>query len=136
LLDDESYVIEARALFAAHGLGQIRLIAPFTIYYEIPSTLLGAVRTGRLTIEGAERSVDVFHRMSFPIIGFDRATLASLNRDAILVAHRVGCSVYDGTFLALAERLDTQVVVADDKFYNRVKDKTQRVVQLQNIELP
>jgi predicted nucleic acid-binding protein len=136
LLDDESHVTEARALFAAHGLAQIRLIAPFTIYYEIPSALLGAVRTGRLTIEGAERSIDVFHRLSLPIIGFDRSSLAGLNRDAILVAYRVGCSVYDGTFLALAERLDTQVVVADDKFYNRVKDKTDRVVQLQKFQLP
>ena len=112
------------------------MIAPFTIYYEIPSTLLGAVRTGRIGFEGATRSLDVFHRLSFPIVGLDRPTLTGLNRDALLIAHDVGCSVYDATFLALAERLDTRVVVADDKFYNRVKDKTSRVVQLEKIELP
>ena len=136
MLDDESLVKEARALFAAHGIGEIRLIAPFTIYYEIPSTLLGAVRTGRISIETEVQSVEVFHRLALPIIGFDRATLASLNRDAMLTAHRVGCSVYDGTFLALSERLDTQVIVADDRFFTRVRDKTERVVPLKRFVLP
>jgi predicted nucleic acid-binding protein len=45
-----------------------------------------------------------------------------LNRLAFVLAVEIGSSHYDGLFLALAIRLDGQVVTADKTFYNTIKN--------------
>ena len=44
-----------------------------------------------------------------------------LNRLAFVLAMEIGASHYDGLFLALAIRLDGQVVTADKKFHDKIK---------------
>ena len=44
-----------------------------------------------------------------------------LNAPALVLALDVGCSHYDGLFLALAIRLDGQVVTADRPFYDKIR---------------
>jgi predicted nucleic acid-binding protein len=86
--------------------------------------------------EDARLALDVFHRLDLPIIGAQLSSVGSLNRDAFEVAHRLGCSFFDATFIALADRLDTQVLTADERLYERVKDKTNRLLWISEFQLP
>lgn len=84
----------------------------------------------------ARHAVDAFHGMDIPIVGAELTSISSLNRDAYGVAERLGCSFYDSIFIALAERLDTQVLTAEKKLYDRIKDKTTRLLWLPDLQLP
>ena len=112
------------------------MVAPFAIYYELPSTLLGASRRSRIDRNDAQNALDAFLSLDIPIVGADLQSIASLDRDAYVVAERFGCSFYDAIFIALAEGLDTQVLTAEKNLYDRLKDTTSRLLWLANLQLP
>lgn len=90
-----------------HLDGELRLVAPDLIVYEVANALRHHPRVG------ADRWADHIGDLFALEIGLEPATDLSI-RAAIDVAFRRGLSVHDAAYLAVAERLDTVVYTADD----------------------
>jgi predicted nucleic acid-binding protein len=123
-LSDEDHVEAAIALFEAQSRSEVLLVAPFTLYYELPAALLKAVRTRRITNDDARIALDLFFRLPLRIAGGNRKTAADISHAAYDLASSLGCSYYDATFLGLARTLGTHVVTAEDKAYRTFSGRT------------
>ena len=49
-------------------------------------------------------------------------------KDAVDVALRYHCSIYDAVFLTLAEALEAPLITADARFYNSLRDRVSNIV--------
>jgi predicted nucleic acid-binding protein len=112
-LPDEEYAVESDTLLTAFSLGQIVLIAPQHIYYEVSNALRTAVHRGRLAAPRAHQAMLEFLELNIPsVIG---TQLIVRGWDA---AMRYGCALYDGLYVALSELLDAPLVHADERLRN------------------
>jgi predicted nucleic acid-binding protein len=134
-LRDEKFVDKADALFRAHVNEEIRLVAPFAIYYEFPASVLNAVREGRLDDRSAVGALRLFFDLDMPIIGGTRESAARISQAAYRLASTLGCSYYDGVFLGLAQLLGTVVVSADDKLQRNIGSRTPLFVWIEDYAL-
>ncbi len=92
--------------------GQIRLVVPAHLRYEIPSAVRNAVRVRCLSAAGRVTIDDCF---SWRIPTVDDDVLIALGYDLSL---RFGCSLHDEVYLALAESLDCLLAFADRRLRN------------------
>ena len=97
----------ALSLRESHVNGEIRLISPDLMVYEVANALRYHPRTGMDRL--AEHIGDLFTLD----IGFDPTSETSMIA-AIHSAFRLGLSIYDASYISLAERLDTVVYTADE----------------------
>ncbi len=97
---------EALALRDAHVRGDIILAAPTLIVYELSNALRYDPRIGSRLL--AEHVGDLFDLQ----IRLDDPTEDGL-AEAIDVAYRTGVTVYDASYVALAERLDWPLITVD-----------------------
>ncbi|MEA2515831.1 MAG: hypothetical protein QOJ59_5320, partial [Thermomicrobiales bacterium] len=86
----------------------IDLVAPGCVRYEVPSAIRKTLRTRRLTTDEARASIQAFLDLRLPTIDEDELILA-----AYQFTLRIGCSLYDGMYLALAEGLGCPLIDAD-----------------------
>ena len=100
----------ALALRESHVNGDIRLVAPDLMVYEVANALRYHPRAGMDRL--AEHIGDLFALD----IGFDPTSETSMIA-AIHSAFRLGLSIYDASYISLAERLDTVVYTADESLY-------------------
>ena len=56
------------------------------------------------------------------VIAVEAVSMRGLLPDAHALALRTGITVYDATYLALAVRLETQVITGDDRVARRLAD--------------
>ena len=90
-----------------HVNGELRLVAPELLVYEVANALRYHPRIG------SERWADHIADLFALDVGFDPASETSM-REAVETAFRLGLSVSDSTYVALAERLDVILYTADD----------------------
>jgi len=90
-----------------HLDGEVRLVAPDLLVYEVANALRYHPRIG------AEPWADHIGDLFALDIGFDPASEPSM-RATIGAAFRYGLSIYDAAYIALAERLDTVLYTADE----------------------
>jgi predicted nucleic acid-binding protein len=76
-------------------------------FTEVANALLGYVRAGALNLEDATTALRALASLPFRLHGPELAPAA------LGVAIDLGLSAYDGTYAALAESLDAQLVTAD-----------------------
>jgi len=119
-------------LFAAHANEEIRLVAPFAIYYELPASLLKAVREGRLDDRSAVGALQLFLDLDLPIVGGTKESAARISQAAFRLAATLGCSYYDGVFLGLVQLLGTVAVSADDKLQRNLGSRTPLFVWIED----
>lgn len=93
-LKDEEYTDIAEAIVDRYVAGAVDLIAPQFILYEVPSTILAAVRRRRLAAERGYQAIREFFGLHIPIVG-DDATLQSMIDASYAFAQGVGCKIYD-----------------------------------------
>jgi predicted nucleic acid-binding protein len=124
---DEPYSPEARRLLAPEWV----LVAPDLLFAEVGSALWKRIRRGELTVDEA-RAV---------LIGLDRMALEvhpgrPLAAAAVEIASRLGRTVYDALYLALAVARRCRVVTADRRFYGAVSSTSlgSRVRWVEDIE--
>ena len=103
-----------------HVSGELRLVAPDLLVYEVANALRYHPRVG------SERWSDHIEDLFALDIGFDPASETSM-QGAVEAAFRLGVSVYDATYVALAERLDTAVYTADDHLLRAAGDRGQHI---------
>ncbi len=120
-LEDEEAVAEALALrddFLLHG--RINLAAPSLLVYELTNGMLTATRQGRLTRDQAEEGLANLLAVGVRLMAADPSRIFSLS-----LLWKI--SAYDGTYLATAEKLDSEVWTGDRAFFTACRKKGSRV---------
>ncbi|TLZ53598.1 MAG: type II toxin-antitoxin system VapC family toxin [Methanobacteriota archaeon] len=96
----------ARSLREAHEDGRVLLAAPILLVYEVLNALRYESRIGAdAAIAAARDLIDLQ-------IALDPAS-PDLLADAVRLAYRTGLTMYDASYLALAERLGCPLYSAD-----------------------
>ncbi len=116
-LADEDHSDLAQELLRRYRVGEVSLIAPEHIHYEVFNALTVAsrLRRPRLKQQEAVVATDEFLRLAIPTVTDD-----ALLRAARTLTYQYGCSFYDSLYLALAERLNRPLITADQKFFNLI----------------
>ncbi len=95
--------------------GPHEFVAPDLLFAETANTIWKKVRRGELTAEHGQRLVADIGR-----IAVDSIPSRLLAEDAHALAHATGRTVYDSLYLALAVRLDTRMITADERLVSAV----------------
>jgi predicted nucleic acid-binding protein len=99
-----------RLLSAAH-----EYFSPDLLFPEVGNTIWKKVRRGELTVaQGGQLVADI------PSIAVETVSTRGLLIDAHALAVTTGLTVYDSMYLALAVRLQTQAITADDRLSRSV----------------
>jgi predicted nucleic acid-binding protein len=85
-------------------------LAPDLLFPEAGNAIWKKVRRGELTAEEAQRLI-----ADLSTVAVDTIATRGLLADAYALATATGQTVYDATYLALAVRLETQLITADDR---------------------
>ena len=120
-LDDEQAVPQAVALrddFLLHG--RVSLAAPFLLVFELTNGILTATRQGRLSRDQAEEGLTLLLAAGIRFLAVDAARVLSLSI-------RWKLSAYDGAYLSLADKLNSEVWTGDRAFYTACRGKASRV---------
>jgi len=91
--------------------------APDLLFPEIGNTVWKKVRRGELSPDEGQRLAT-----DLSVIAVEAVSMRGLLPDAHALALRTGITVYDATYLALAVRLETQVITGDDRLARRLAD--------------
>jgi predicted nucleic acid-binding protein len=124
LIVDASVVIKWHVV-ETHTDAALRLLrddvpalhVPDLMFPEVGNILWKKVRRGDLTEEEARR---IGHLVAAAPLEVHPS--APLLEAALEIAVRTGRTVYDSLYVALAVRMDSRVVTADEKLYNALKD--------------
>lgn len=123
---DEEGQVAAQSLIRAYVQGEVPLLAPTLLPYEVTNALLQAIRRGRLTLAKGQEVLRVFQDLGIP-------TAEAPWARALELAYTYNCSAYDGAYLALAEERGTQLVTGDRRLYNAVRDHLPWVLMLEEV---
>jgi predicted nucleic acid-binding protein len=85
-------------------------VAPDLLFAETANTIWKKIRRGELTPEDGPRLVGDIGR-----IAVETVACRALAEDAHALANATGRTVYDAMYVALAVRLDTRLMTADDR---------------------
>jgi predicted nucleic acid-binding protein len=85
-------------------------VAPDLLFAETANTVWKKIRRGELTSARGRQLVEDIGR-----IAVDTIPCRALAEDAHAMANATGRSVYDSLYLALAIRLNTSMITADDR---------------------
>ncbi len=110
----------ALSLRESHVNGDLRLVSPDLMVYEVANALRYHPRAGSDRL--AEHIGDLFALD----IGLDPTSETSMIA-AIHSAFRFGLSIYDASYISLAERLDTVVYTADETMLRAAGSRGQHI---------
>jgi predicted nucleic acid-binding protein len=96
----------ARRLLA----GTHQFVAPDLLFAEVANTVWKKVRRRELTAADGRRLIE-----DLDGIAVEAVPCRALAADAFVIADASGRTVYDSMYLALAVRLDTQMLTADNR---------------------
>ncbi len=117
-LKDEDDVDKATLLLTHFAQGQVEIVAPDHIRYEVPAAITRATRgrTPRITPRQGPEAIEEF--LALALRTFDPGQLAI---PAYLLVHQYGCSFYDALYLALAQKFSLHLITADAGFYQTIR---------------
>ncbi len=134
-LKDEDLVAEARRLEQQYRLQRIQLVAGFPLFYELPSTLLRAVRKGRIAADDARFAVELFLQLPLDIVELSGQVLRQFVSRAYELAETYSTSYYDALFVVTSEFTNLPLVTADKQLFAAYRSDFD-VVWLGDLQLP
>ncbi len=116
-LTDEQDVEQARLLLSRFAQGEVDLVAPQQILYEVPSAITVSTlgREPRLTQQDGQEAINDFLSIQLPTISDDQLII-----QAYRLVHQFTIAFYDALYLALAHRLNYKFITADSRLYRRI----------------
>jgi predicted nucleic acid-binding protein len=105
----------AQDLIRDHVTGQIELVAPNLLLYEVTNAVVQARRRQRISDEQAEDILSSFERLGIALRPVDWQRMLPL-------AIRFDRSAYDAAYLALAGATGQPLVTGDLRMYNAVHE--------------
>lgn len=117
-LRDEELATEALAVLTRFVNGDLALLAPDHLRYEVASTLTVATLGARPRLQRpiAERAIAQFLSLGIETIGTN-----AVIRAAFPLVRQYGVAFYDALYLALSLDLGIPLITADRRFYQRVR---------------
>jgi len=113
---DEVHGENALALLYEYVAGRLEILAPSLATYEVMNGLVIAGRRARFEEDAIATSIDSF--MSLGIRFYDVSLFAD---KLIYYSLRYDRSVYDASYLSLADQEGVDMITADQRLYNSVK---------------
>jgi len=117
-LTDEEWGQEAISILEQHVAGDVVLLAPTILPYEVLNALLVAEKMGRTAENVTEEAFYGFVELEInfldPFIDYS---------DTLYFARTFRRSVYDASYISLAKKNNVSFVTGDKRLYNAVKDK-------------
>ncbi len=117
-LTDEQDVDKATLLLIRFAQGQMEIVAPGHIRYEVPAAITRATRgrTPRITRQQGQEALQEF--LGLGLRTFDPGQLVL---PAYQLVHQYGCSFYDALYLALAQQFSLTLITADAGFFQTIR---------------
>lgn len=117
---------QAQVLLRDHAAGKEQLKAPALILFETANAVWQAERRGRISSAQADEILQAAAGMEIEL--YDMSWGESLP-----LARQFQRTAYDAAYMALAYRLDEELVTADERLYNAVHPKLSWVKRLGNL---
>jgi len=113
---DEAHGAQALALLQQCAARELEILAPALLTYELMNGLVIAGRRARLDQDTISLSLGGF--MNLGIRFYDISFFAG---KILQYCRLYGRSVYDSSYLALAEQEDVDLITADERLFNSVQ---------------
>ena len=117
-LTDEDHVQESTNVLDKFTNGEINLVAPVQIRFEVPNAITVAARRQppRINVADARLAIEYFLSLGIQTIDSD-----DLIRLAFDLSQQYDCALYDGLYLALSQQLGIPLITADNALYQKIK---------------
>jgi len=107
--------------------GELELMAPELVNYEVGNALWKAVRQGVLGLSEAELAYSDFLRLGLVQLELGREQLV----DALIWGVRVDSTYYDSVYVSLSKSAGATFLTADDALYEKIRGEI-RVIHLRD----
>jgi predicted nucleic acid-binding protein len=115
-LVDEEYGKKALEILTQFVSGTVEILAPFLLEYELINGLSIAQKRGRLKQEELIKAIEGFFKL-----GIETKMLLPYYTKALEVTEKFNITVYDASYLALAEAEGIPFITGDTRLYNKVQ---------------
>jgi predicted nucleic acid-binding protein len=119
----------SQMLIRDYVAGQITLVAPSLLGYEIANAVRQAERRERITQEQAESILLAYEGLQIRLQSVEW-------QQVLLLARHFNHSAYDAAYLALAQATNDTLITGDLRFYNAVSPHRKDVLWVGNYRTP
>jgi len=124
-LKDEQYTDRADLLFSRFKRGEIHLVAPRLVTYEVPAAIKRGVVRAKADEQAWRAAIYSFESLGLLIIDDSDAKY-----EAMRLAIKYGRSYYDALYLLLAEDLECPLITADDRLFRALHEQVPYLISL------
>ena len=124
-LKDEQYTDKADLLFSRFKRGEVQLIAPRLITYEVPA----AIKKGAARVK-AGKEIWQAALSSFESLGLTIVDDSDAKYEATRLAINYACHYYDALYMLLAEDLGCRFITAEEKLWRNLHTRLEYLLLL------
>lgn len=122
-LDDEEAVAQAQCLLTDVTSTKVKLLLPSLWIYEVTNSFRSAVLKKRISVKDAYAYTNELKTFNFPLVD-----CSELLNEVITTAFHFSISVYDATYVILAQEKNCPFVTGDKKLYTQINKKLNRIM--------
>jgi predicted nucleic acid-binding protein len=97
------------------GIDTVR--APSLMVHEVANSLWKAIKQRRITQEDAHEALKTLDNLNISLHELNWSEISTV----LTIASKTDLTIYDASYLFLSEKMQAQVITADDKMYQKAK---------------